>query len=420
MSENIIAGLDIGSGSVRLVVGQAVPSEGESPHAPIHVIGAIEVPSEGIHKGTITSLEEAVSSISKALEMGERMTGIPIASAWVGIAGSHVLVQEGKGVVGVGRTDGEIRDEDVDRAIEAAKMVTRPTNYDILHVIPKRFAVDNQRGIKDPVGMNGIRLEVEAVIIQALSSQMKNFTKGIYRTGLDIEDVVYAPLATAEALLLPRQKDLGVCLVNIGASSTSLIVFEEGDVMHTAILPVGSDHMTNDLAIGLRTAVEVAEEVKVKYGHAIAEQITKKELIDLDEFGVPDSEPIERKFVAEIIQARAEELCERIDRELAKVERSGMLPGGIVLTGGGSKLSGMSEVMKQMTRLPVSYGALHHVTTVLDCVQDPGFSTAVGLVLWGASVRSVDGSRLGDVLAKFKSVDKVTSQMRKWLRSLIP
>ncbi|MEK7665904.1 MAG: cell division protein FtsA [Patescibacteria group bacterium] len=420
MSENIIAGLDIGSGSVRLVVGQAVPNEGEGGHASIHVIGAVEVASEGIHKGTITSLEDAVSSISKVIEMGERMTGIPIASAWVGIAGTHVLVQEGKGVVGVGRTDGEIREEDVDRAIEATKMVARPTNYDILHVIPKRFSVDNQHGIKDPVGMNGIRLEVEAVLIQALSSQMKNFTKGIYRTGLDIEDVVYAPLATAEALLLPRQKDLGVCLVNIGASSTSLIVFEEGDVLHTAVLPVGSDHITNDLAIGLRTAIEIAEEVKIRYGHALAEQITKKELIDLSEFGVQGEEPFERKFVAEIIQARTEEICERVDRELAKVERSGMLPGGIVLTGSGSKLAGINDVMKQMTRLPVAYGQLHHVTTVLDHVQDPGFSTAIGLVLWGASVRSIGGGRFGEVLAKFRSVDKVTSQMRKWLRSLIP
>ncbi len=420
MSENVITGLDIGSSAVRLVVGQAVPHTADGGQASIHVIGAIEVPSEGINKGIITSLEDAVSSISQALEMGERMTGIPLASAWVGIAGSHVLVQEGKGVVGVGRTDGEIRDEDVDRALEAAKMIARPANYDILHVIPKRFSVDQQRGIKDPVGMNGIRLEVETVLIQALSSQMKNFTKGIYRTGLDIEDVVYAPLATAEALLQPRQKDLGVCLLNIGASSTSMIVFEEGDVLHTAVLPVGSDHITNDLAIGLRVAVEVAEAVKIHFGHALADQLTKKELIHLEDFGVKGEEPVERRFVAEIIQARVEEICERIDRELAKVERSGMLPGGIVLTGAGSKLSGLADVVKQITRLPVSHGQLHHVTSVLDRVQDPGFSTAVGLVLWGASVRSESGGHFGDVLAKFKSVDKATSQIRKWFRSLIP
>lgn len=420
MSDNIITGLDIGTRAVRIVVGQPGPQTNGDTHSPVHIIGAVEVPAEGIHKGTITSLEDAVSSISKALEMGERMTGIPLGTAWVGIAGSHVLVQEGKGVVGVGRVDGEIREEDVERAIEAAKMVARPTNYEILHIIPKRFSVDNQRGIKDPVGMNGIRLEVEAVIIQALSSQLKNLTKCIYRTGLDIEDLVYAPLATAEALLTLRQKDLGVCLVNVGAASTSLIVFEEGDVIHTAVLPVGSDHITNDLAIGLRTAIEVAEAVKVRYGHAYAESITKKEMITLEEFGVTGEPAVERKFIAEIIQARAEEIFERVDRELGKIDRAGMLPGGIVLTGGGALLSGIDEVVKQATRLPVSHGVLHGVSSVLDRVSEPGFSTAVGLVLWGASVRSAHSGGIGNVFAKFKSVDKVTTQMRKWFRSLIP
>lgn len=416
MSENIITGLDIGSSAIRLAVGQVTPSEGARPQ--LHIVGVVEVPSNGVHKGTITGMEDAVSSISKALEAGERMTGVPLSSAWVGIAGHHVLVQETKGVVGVARTDGEIRDEDVERVLEAARTVARPTNYEILHVIPKGFTVDSQQGIKDPVGMNGIRLEVDAVIVQALSSQIKNLTKCIYRTGLDIEDLVYAPLASAEVVTTPRQKELGVCVVNVGASTTTMIVFEEGDILHTAVLPIGSDHITNDIAIGLRTSLEVAESVKVHYGSALADQVPKKDMIIMEDLGLT-GEPMERRYVAEIIEARVEEMCERIDAELSKIDRSGMLPAGIVVTGGGVRLVGMLEVMKRVLRLPVAYGQLHGVTSVIDHATDPAFSTAIGLSMWGAQVQGSTG-RGGNVFAKFKSMDKVSEQMRKWLRSLIP
>lgn len=418
MSENIIAGLDIGTKAIRVAMGQTVPGEGARPR--VHIVGAVEVPSEGIHKGTITSMEDAVSALSKSLEMAERMTGVPLSSAWVGIAGNHILVQETKGVIGVGRTDGEIKEEDVERAIEAARTVSRPTNYEILHIIPKAFNVDGQAGIKDPVGMNGIRLEVDAVVIQGLSSQIKNITKCIYRTGLDIEDLVYAPLASAEVVTTQRQKELGVCVVNMGASTTTLILFEEGDIKHTAVLPVGSDHVTNDIAIGLRTALDVAEAIKMKYGHAIADDISKKDLIDLAEFGAQGEEPVERKYVAEIIQARVEEIVERIDAELAKVDRSGMLPAGVIVTGGGAKLSGLLDIMKRMLRLPATFGDLHNITSVVENATDPSFSTAVGLVLWGAEVRSSAGGRMGGMLAPFKSIDKVTAHVRKWFKSLIP
>jgi len=420
MQEHIITGLDIGSKAIRLAVGQVTPTEG--PRTQIHVIGAVEVLSEGIHKGSVTSIDDAVSAISKAFEQGERMTGIPLQTAWVGIGGSHVLVQESKGVIGVSRTDGEVRDEDVERALEAARTVVRPSNYEILHVIPKNFSVDGQHGIKDPVGMNGIRLEVDAVIIQALTSQIKNLTKCIYRTGADIEDLVYAPLATTELVATSKQKELGVCVVNLGASTTSMIVFEEGDILHTAVLPVGSDHITNDIAIGLRTSLEIAEAVKVTYGFAVAEDIQKKVMIDLSEFGIQGEEPIEQRYVAEIIEARVEEICERLDAELGKCDRSGMLPAGILLTGGGARLNGVVEVMKRVLRLPVSFAQTNSMTSVIDKANDPAFSTAVGLVMWGAQIAANQGGsgKLGDMFSKFKSVDKVTNQMRKWLRSLIP
>ena len=344
MSEELFVGLDIGSHRIRIAVGKRMP--GPAGKDQMHIIGAVEVPSSGVHKGTITDIEEAVSSVSKALEQAERLTGLPVNTAWVGISGSHILSQESRGVVGVARSDGEIREEDVERSIEAARTVATPTNYEIIHVIPKSFIVDGQRCIKDPVGMHGIRLEVDALIIQGLTSQIKNLTKCVYRTGLDIDDLVFSILATTEAVVTTRQKELGVCVVNMGASTTSVAVFEEGDVIHTAVLPVGGDHVTSDIAIGLRTSLEVAEQVKLRYTTCQPQQITKKEEINLAELGASTEEHVSRRFVADIAQARMQEIFEMVDRELKKIERSGMLPAGVVLTGGAARLPGTLETAK--------------------------------------------------------------------------
>jgi cell division protein FtsA len=419
MPEDIIAGLDIGSHAVRIAVGKPVPSTDGKQQ--IHVIGAVEVPSIGVSRGTITGIDDAVSAVSKALEQAERITGVPINAGWIGITGSHIISQESRGVVGVARSDGEIREEDVERAIEAARTVATPTNYEILHVIPKGFIVDGQRGIKDPVGMNGIRLEVDALIIQGLSSQIKNLTKCVYRTGLDIEDLVYSILATSEAVISSRQKELGVCVVNIGASTTSLAVFEEGEVLHTAVLPIGGVHVTSDIAIGLRTSLDVAEQLKLRYATCWPDDVNKKDDINLAELGASEAELVGRRFVADITQARVQELFEMVDRELQKVERSGMLPAGVVLTGGGSKLAGILEQAKDSLRLPVSLGTPIGISSVIERAHDPSLSTAIGLVLWGQNIRgSGEGGGLGKMLASFKGVDKMTSGIKKIFRSLKP
>ena len=253
--EKIITGLDVGTTHIRVVVAQ---TSGEN----LNVMAATELPAEGVSKGVITSIEDAVSSVSGALEKAERLSGLPIESTFVAISGSHVISEDSHGVVAVGKADGEIREDDVERVIEAAQAVASPPNYEILHVIPRSFSVDNQTGIKDPVGMTGVRLEVDAQIIQGLTTQVKNLTKCIYRTGVEIEDLVLGVLAGSEAVLTKRQKELGVVLVNIGGSTTSLAIFEEGDILHTKVLPVGGMHITNDIAIGLRTSVDVAEEIK--------------------------------------------------------------------------------------------------------------------------------------------------------------
>src|SRR3989339_1036420 len=416
MSEEIYTGLDVGTYAIRVAVGKLVPSpEGGEQ---IHIIGAVEVPSAGVSKGTITNLEDAVSSISRALEQAERITGVPLSKAWVGINGSHIISQESRGVVGVGRSDGEIRDEDVERSIEAARTVATPTNYEIIHVIPKSFTVDGQRGVKDPVGMNGIRLEVDAIIIQGLSSQIKNLTKCLYRTGLDVEDLVFSPLATAEAVVTGKQKEIGVCVVNVGASMTQLAVFEEGDVLHTAVLPIGSAHITSDLAIGLRTSGEVAEQVKIRHGSALPDAIQRKEEIDLAECGAPESEFVGRRFVVDIIEARVQELFEKMDGELRKVERSGMLPAGVILTGGGAKLEGMVEAAKKALRLPVSFGTPIGVSSVVPDVGDPGMSTAIGLVLWGNSITGSSPSEgWKGLFSKVRGATQVPGGILKWFKS---
>jgi len=417
MSDQIITGLDIGSSHIRIAVGQIIATEDKKE---THIIGAVEVPSEGISKGSITSIEDAVSSVSAALEQAERVTGVPINSAWVGISGSHILAQESKGVVGVSRSDGEIKEEDVERAIEAARTVATPSNYEILHVLPKSFTIDGQGGIKDPVGMTGIRLEVDAEIIQGLSSQIKNITKCVYRTGLDIEDLVLSVLACAESVLTQRQKELGVALVNIGATTTSLIIFEEGDVLHTVVIPIGGDHITSDIAIGLRTSIDVAERIKVEQGTAITKGFNKKDEIDLADFGAQDEELVSLKYIAEIIEARIEEIMEKVDSELRKIDRSGMLPAGVVMTGGGSKLKGAIDVAKAKLRLPASLGYPMGITSVTDKTQDLAFSTVVGLVQWGGEIVGQKPQALGKILGKYKAVDKVSGQVKKWIKSLIP
>ncbi|MFC1687822.1 cell division protein FtsA [Patescibacteria group bacterium] len=412
--EEIYTGLDIGSNTIRIAMGQADPT-GEG----IQILGVAESPAEGLNKGSVTSIEDAVSSVSQALETVERMTGIPVESAFIGIGGTHVSAQESHGVVAVSKADGEIKEEDIERVIEAAQTVATPPNYEILHVLPRTFTVDSQKGIKDPVGMTGIRLEVDAQIIQGLSSQVKNITKCVYRTGVDINDVVLGVLAAAETSLTKRQRELGVALVNLGGSTTSILVFEEGDVLHASILPVGASHITNDIAIGLRTSIDLAEKIKLEYGTAIPGDVSKRDEIHLEELDENETGVVERKQIAEIIEARCEEIFKLVEKELIKIERSGLLPAGVVLTGGGAKLPGLVEVAKKEFRLPSFIGVPQNIAqTPVEKIKDPAWSTAVGLVVWGAAI-SAKGSG-GMSLPRFSSVADVTGKMKKWFKSLIP
>lgn len=400
MSEKIITGLDISSTQIRIAVG-SLQEQGN-----LQIIAAIEESSEGINKGVITNLEEAVTSLSRALEKTERMIGQSITSACVGISGTHIISQNSRGVVAVANAHGEIKEEDINRVLEAAQTVATPPNYEILHVIPLSFTLDSQSGIKDPLDMTGVRLEVEAQVIEGFSNQIKTLTKCLSRAGLSINDLVFSILATSEAVLDRREKELGVAVVSLGATTTSLAVFEEGDLLMAKVLPVGGRHITSDLAIGLRVSIDLAESVKLLFGSALSETVSREEKIDLAELDEKGKGTFFKKQVVEIIEARSEEIFKMVDKELSAIKRSAKLPAGIVLTGGGAKLAGLDVLAKRVFRLPVSIGYPKNVIFSIEKANDPSFSTAVGLVVWGKELGLIAKKKDFFLIETFKNIFK--------------
>ncbi|MGE5393031.1 MAG: cell division protein FtsA [Candidatus Saccharibacteria bacterium] len=412
--EQIFVGLDIGSSVVRVVVGKQ-----ESELGMPSIIGVGEALSLGIRRGVIVDIDEAVSSISEALEKAERMTGLTIDHAVVSVGGAQITSQESHGVVAVARADGEITENDVVRVVDASQAISIPANREIIHVIPKTFTVDGQAGIKDPVGMSGIRLEVDTLIIQASVPFIKNLTKCILQAGLEIDDLVLAPLAAATAVLSKKQKELGVVVVELGGGTTGLVVFEEGDLLKSVILPVGSMHITNDLAIGLRTSVDTAEKVKLQFATAEAREVKLDVDVDLSKIDKQEEGRVSTKHIAEIVEARLEEIFEIVNKELKYIGKDGQLPAGAVLTGGGAKLPGVLELAKKQLRLPVALGLPGSVTTVIDRVNDPSFATAVGLVLWGHEFL-LGSSRTVNKFAKKVLENDTVDKLRKWFKSFLP
>ncbi|MFH1837942.1 MAG: cell division protein FtsA [Candidatus Kuenenbacteria bacterium] len=409
MQREIITGIDVGSSNIRVVIGQFDINE------QIQIIGAVENQSSGINRGVITSIEDAVSSISSVLEKAERIIGAPIEHAFVGISGSHIISQPSHGVVAIAKANGEVQEDDIERVIHAAQTVITPPNYEILHIIPQTFIIDRQTGIKDPIGMTGIRLEVDAQIIEGLSSPIKNLTKCIYQAGVDVNDLVFSILAASEAVLDKRQKELGVAVINLGGATTSFIIFEEGDLITCGVLPIGSNHITSDIAIGLRTSIDVAEKIKLAYGSALPDQFKKDEKINLNEFDENEKEAISKKYIANIIEARVEEIFKMINAEFKKINRDGKLPSGVVLTGGGAKLAGIVELAKKEFRLPASIEfSQENFLTAVDKINEPEFSTALGLVLWGSQARQKH-SKFS--FLNFLNPKQIISKIKKWIKS---
>lgn len=386
----LITGIDIGSTGIRVAVGEC--SFDARGNQSLQIIGAVEVPSAGIYRGAISSIEEAISSVSHALEQIQQLVGLRIEHSWIGIGGVDIKSQESRGVISVAKTDGEISTDDMLRVIESAQIVAPPLNYEIMHVIPRSFIVDGQTGIKDPVGMTGMRLEVNTQIIHGISSQLKNVNRTIYRAGINIDDIVLTIVAVGDVVTTKKQRELGAVVASIGGSTTSVIVYEEGDIIHTAILPIGSEHITHDLSLGLRISTDVAEKIKVKYGNCLPKTINKKDKITITNSS-GDKEDISLYLVSQIINARVVEILEKIDNELNLLGKSGLLPAGAVLTGGGANIKGLVDIGRSTLRLPVSLGYPIDVASITPKSNELVFAGAVGLVKWGTSINYRGQSR---------------------------
>lgn len=407
----VLASLDIGSSKIRTVVG-SLDEQSQTPN----IIGVGIAPSTGLRKGSVIDVEETISSITASLEDAERMAGEPINHVFLGISGNHIESIDSKGVIAVSNPNNEIAEEDIDRVLEAAQAVNIPTNRRILRIIPKTFTVDEQKGIKYPVGMTGIRLEVEAHIITGLVPNIKNIEKCVLQAGVDIDDIIPTCLAAPEAVLSKRQKELGVVVVDIGCGGTSVSVFEEGVTLHTAVIPVGGENVTNDIAIGLRTSIDTAEKIKIEYGSCIPEDVNDRETIDLSLMSKIDTQKVSKKVMVEIIQARYQEIFLLVKEELAKIHRDGMLPAGVVLTGAGVKMPGVIDLARETLNLPVQIGFPQNFEGIVDKIDDPAYATAIGLLLWGSRMETRNYG------TAFRSLNlrKTVGSMKNWLRSLIP
>lgn len=405
-----LTGIDVGSSTVRVAVAQ-VDSDRQAPT----VLGIGTVRMEGMQKGVVTDVEDAVRSLSAALDMAERVAGVPVERGYVSINGSHISSQNSRGVIAVSRADGEITVEDVSRVINAAQAVSLSNNREILHVLPQNFVVDGHEHIHDPVGMTGVRLEVETHIVEGSTPFIKNITKVVNQAGVHIEDFVFSPLAAAKAVLDKRQRELGVVLVDLGAGTSSMVVYEENVLLHTAVLPLGFSHITNDIAIGLRTSIEVAEEIKRKYGTALIDTVKNSEAITVE--GEEEQESVSRKEVANIISARLDEIFSFVDRELKQIGRSGLLPAGVLFTGGGAHLPGVVETAKKKLRLPARIGKLQIFEGVTEQASDPSYGVVLGLILWALEQEVVSARR---VALRVPDVRATVSKLRGWFRAFLP
>jgi cell division protein FtsA len=366
-------GLDIGTSTVRCVVGTFDPNGSNMPS----IVGHGQAPNQGMRRGAVVHVDEVADAIVHAVTEAERISGMSIKHATVNVNGAHVSGLNSEGVIAISAANREITPEDRLRVEEAATIVSLPPNREIIQFFAKNYSLDGQRNIKDPVGMHGVRLEVDAHIVTASSPNLRNLDMALEKAEISPTHYTISGLAAAEAVMTRQQKEAGTALIDIGAGTTNLIVFEDGEVQHIAVLPIGGQHITNDLAIGLRTDLDIAETVKLQ--HANLKQIDKKAGATVKVGDKTHNFQLEE--INMITEARAEELLEYVDKELQKIRRSRKLPGGIVLTGGTAKLPGFDELARDKLQLPARIGKLHNIGGLVDTVEDQGFTTVVGLML---------------------------------------
>lgn len=397
--ENIITALDIGTTQISALVGEM------DEHGSIYVIGHGQAPAEGLRRGVVVNMDKTVKAIRKAVDDAQLVSGVEIDRVTVGIAGEHIRSINSHGVVAVGRSDNEITSSDVERAVEAAKTVAIPVDREIIHVIPQVFSVDDQSGIKDPVGMTGVRLEVEAHIVTASVTSAKNIYRALERCRLGVDHMVLEALALAEVLLDENEKEIGVITLDIGGDITNIAIFSEGAIRHTAAIPLGGKNVTNDIAIGLRTSVEQAEQLKINYGSALASMVDPEEMITVQGLvGRPNRE-ISRNVLASIIEPRMEEILSLVMRELKKELHGDLFTAGMVLTGGGSLLPGCLELVEQMVEIPVRIGRISGIEHTSDDLNTVRHALAHGLLVYGFNHEPVSSRRGGGLGRLLKRIE---------------
>ncbi len=374
--ERTIVGIDVGTTKICTLVGEATDNE-------LRIVGVGIAPARGIKKGVVVNVVDAASSIKTSIEKAERSGGYEIARAFVSVSGAHVNAINSRGVVGVSRGDRGISAEDVSRALEAARAIAIPQDREVLHVIPRGYTIDGQDGVKDPIGMSGFRLEVEAHIVTGQTSSIHNLLKCVENCNVGVDGLVLNPIASGTAVLTDNEKDMGVVLADIGGGTTDIAIFIEGSVWHTTVLSVGGNHITNDVAVGLRVPAEAAEQLKIEHGHARFETIDPTEVVQVKAFGDGGVTRVQRRDLAEIIEARTEEIFQLILQEIKRSGYDGLLPAGVVVTGGTAQLRGLRELGRQVLSLPVRIGQPHSISGLIDTVDSPAYATPVGLLLWG-------------------------------------
>ncbi len=398
--KNLIVGLDIGTSKVVAIVGE-INEEGE-----IEVIGIGTNPSRGLKKGVVVNIESTVHSIQRAVEEAELMADCEVHSVYAGIAGSHVRSLNSHGIVAI--REKEVTASDVERAIDSARAVAIPADQKTLHVLPQEFVIDGQEGIKEPIGMHGVRLEAKVHMVTGAASAAQNIVKCVQRCGLEVDDVVLEQLASSYSVLTEDEKELGVCLVDIGGGTTDIAVFAGGAIQHTAVIPIAGDQVTNDIAVSMRTPTQYAEEIKIRYACALSQLANPDETIEVPSVGDRPPRRLARRTLAEIVEPRYEELFSLIADELRRSGFESMIAAGIVVTGGTSKMEGAVELAEEVFHMPVRLGVPQHVFGLADVVRNPIHATGVGLLLYGCdnlSQRGADGGSVGlkDVWERMKS-----------------
>jgi cell division protein FtsA len=406
------ASIDIGTTKICTVVGEM------SHDDELRILGVGVAPSAGLTRGMVENIRDATDSIKTSVEKAERSSGTRILSAHVGIAGSHIACLNNRGIVAIPDRTRPIMPDDVTRVLDGARVVSIPTNRDIIHVIPRYYVVDGQDNVSDPVGMYGTRLDVETHIVTGIDSAIQNMTKCVENAGVQVDGLILEPLAAAEAVLDEEEKEQGVVLADIGGGTTAIALFIEGSVYHTAVLPVGGNHVTRDIVVGLRAPYQAAEETKKKWGHAIPSMVDAREEISLDAFGAEGSKTELRRRLCEIVQARCEEILEMVVAEVKRAVHDDIVSAGVVLTGGTSNLAGIDLLAEQVTGWPARVGQPRNLHGLTDLLTDPAYATSVGLLQW--AVHEAEASAWHRSPRASLDVGGLWRRVGNWARVLLP